>query len=178
MKKAGPAFNTIAAPKTFAAALFFSGAEQGNIGMVRDVLATNPDAVRWAKPVKEDDRPFATDETGLMLAAQGGHVEVMKLLIDAGAELNARQSRRWTALMYAAERSRDGAVALLLARGADTTLKNEGGDTAAALAAQRNDFAIARQINNALKDHGLTFFQKGQRAMTAPATARFKPKQP
>lgn len=173
-----PAFNTVAAPKTFAATLFFSGAEQGNIDLVRDVLANHPEAARWAKPVKENDKPFATDETGLMLAAQGGHVDVMRLLIDAGAELNARQSRRWTALMNAAERGRDGAVALLLAKGADTTLKNEGGDTAAALAAQRQDFAIARQINNALKDHGLTFFQKGQQAMTAPATARFKPKQP
>lgn len=175
---AAPAFNTVAAPKTFAAALFFSGVEQGNVSMVSDVLATNPEAVRWAKPVKENDKPFATNETGLMLAAQAGHVEVMKLLIDGGAELNARQSRRWTALMYAAERSQDGAVALLLAKGADTTLKNEGGDTAAAMAAQRKDFAISRQINNALKDHGLTFFQKGQQAMAAPATARFKPKQP
>lgn len=173
---AAPAFNTVATPKTFAATLFFSGVVQGDVALVRDVLASNPDAVRWAKPVKENDKPFATNETGLMLAAQEGHVEVMRLLIDAGAELNARQSRRWTALMYAAERSRADAVGLLLAKGANTALKNEGGDTAAALAAQRQDFAIARQINNALKDHGLTFFQKGQQAITAPATARWKKK--
>ncbi len=178
MKKPATAFNTIAAPKTFAAALFFSGAEQGNIGMVREVLATNPEAVRWAKPVKENDNPFATEETGLMLAAQGGHVEIMKLLIDGGAELNARQSRRWTSLMYAAEGGHGDAVALLLAKGADTALKHEGGDTAAVMAGKRKDYAIARQINNALKDHGLAFFQKGQQAMTVPATARFKPKLP
>lgn len=173
---AAPAFNTVAAPKTFAATLFFSGVVQGDVALVRDVLASNPDAVRWAKPVKENDKPFATNETGLMLAAQEGHGEVMRLLIDAGAELNARQSRRWTALMYAAERSREGAVALLLAKGANTALKNEGGDTAATIAAQRQDFALARQINNALKDHGLTFFQKGQQAIVAPATARWKKK--
>lgn len=171
-----PAFNTVAAPKTFAATLFFSGVTQGDVALVRDVLASNPEAVRWAKPVKENDKPFATDETGLMLAAQEGHVEVMRLLIDAGAELNAHQSRRWTPLMYAAERSREGAVALLLAKGADTRLKNEGGDTAAVLAAKRKDFGIARQINNALNDHGMTFFQKRQQAITAPATARWKKK--
>jgi ankyrin repeat protein len=78
--------------------------------------------------------------------------------------------------MYAAERSRGDAVALLLAKGADTKLKNEGGDTAAALAAQRKDFALARQINNALNDHGMRFFQRGQQAITAPATARWKKK--
>ncbi len=175
---AAPAFNTVAAPKTFAATLFFSGVATGDVGMVRDVLAANPDAVRWAKPVKENDKPFATNETGLMLAAQEGHVDVMRLLIDNGAELNARQSRRWTALIYAAERSREGAVALLLAKGADTTLKSETGDTAAVMAGKRKDFAIARQINNALKDHGMTFFQKGQQAITAPPTARWKKKQP
>jgi hypothetical protein len=173
---AAPAFNTVAAPKTFAATLFFSGVVQGDVALVRDVLASNPDAVRWAKPVKENDKPFATNETGLMLAAQEGHVEVMRVLIDAGAELNARQSRRWTPLMYAAERSRADAVGLLLAKGANTALKNEGGDTAATMAAQRQDFALARQINNALKDHGLTFFQKGQQAIVAPATARWKKK--
>ena len=59
--------------------------------------------------------------------------KVVKYLLDAGARLDDRDARGRTALMIAAEGGRAEIVALLLARGADPTLKDEGGKRAADL---------------------------------------------
>jgi ankyrin repeat protein len=59
--------------------------------------------------------------------------KVVKYLLDAGARLDDRDARGRTALMIAAEGGRAEIVALLLARGADPSLKDEGGKRAADL---------------------------------------------
>jgi len=43
------------------------------------------------------------DRTALMLAAREGHLEIAKLLIEAGADVDARDEHDRTALMYARE---------------------------------------------------------------------------
>jgi ankyrin repeat protein len=58
--------------------------------------------------------------TALMMAAPD--VEKMKLLIDRGANVNARSETKYTALMVAAQhRESTAAIKLLLARGADAS---------------------------------------------------------
>jgi len=59
--------------------------------------------------------------------------KVVKYLLDAGARLDDRDARGRTALMVAAEGGRAEIVALFLARGADPSLKDEGGKRAADL---------------------------------------------
>jgi ankyrin repeat protein len=59
--------------------------------------------------------------------------KVVQYLLDAGARLDDRDARGRTALMIAAEGGRAEIVALLLARGADPSLKDEGGKRAADL---------------------------------------------
>jgi uncharacterized protein len=80
---------------------------------------------------------YGNDLTALMWAA--GHsdeagvkdvVEVMTLFIDRGARLDERDNRGRTALMIAAELNHAAAVDLLLARGADKSLKDMQGKTA------------------------------------------------
>ena len=60
-------------------------------------------------------------------------IKVVQYLLDAGARLDDRDARGRTALMIAAEGGRAEIVALLLAGGADPSLKDEGGKRAADL---------------------------------------------
>lgn len=56
--------------------------------------------------------------------------EPIRLLLDAGAAINAQNSHGSTALMRAAFRADTAQVRLLLLRGADPTLRNNSGRTA------------------------------------------------
>src|SRR5262245_45105912 len=72
------------------------------------------------------DQPDAHGLTPLMWAARSGAVEAMTLLLEAGADPNARDHRnRWTPLFHAIHKRRVGAVRLLLERGADPNARTE-----------------------------------------------------
>jgi hypothetical protein len=60
----------------------------------------------------------------LMLAARGAPVEVISLLIDKGAKIDAEDGRRNTALMYAAEGGNKEAIEILLRHGAKVNAKD------------------------------------------------------
>jgi ankyrin repeat protein len=58
-------------------------------------------------------------QTALMWAAAEGHAETIQLLLEAGAQINARSNTGWTALLFAAREGQIAAVKTLLAGGAD-----------------------------------------------------------
>jgi ankyrin repeat protein len=67
--------------------------------------------------------PTGTGATGVMLAARAGSVEVIERLVEAGADVNAKESAYGqTALMLAAGLDRAAVVRWLLAHGADATV--------------------------------------------------------
>lgn len=68
--------------------------------------------------------------TPLILAAQHGLTENVRVLIDGGAHLNASESNGWTALHYAATNGELEVAELLIARGADIKAKDKRGRTA------------------------------------------------
>jgi uncharacterized protein len=83
---------------------------------------------------------YGNDLTALMWAA--GHsdeagvqdvVAVMTMLLDGGAHIDDADNRGRTALMIAAELNHAEAVDLLIARGADKTLKDKEGKRASDL---------------------------------------------
>ncbi len=83
---------------------------------------------------------YANDLTLLMWASgpdqnipEAQAIEVVSYLLDAGAHIDDRDDRGWTALMVAAEGGRAAIVGLLLARGADPSLKDKAGKRAADL---------------------------------------------
>jgi ankyrin repeat protein len=67
-------------------------------------------------------------------AAAVGHVQACTILLDAGAQVNARQHGENTPLHTAAFRGDRELAELLLARGADPAATNADGQTAAAIA--------------------------------------------
>ena len=75
-----------------------------------------------------------TGWTPLHYAATGGHVAVIRILLEANAYIDAESPNGTTPLMMAARYGSDEAVKALLDAGADATLKNMAGLTAQAFA--------------------------------------------
>ena len=80
--------------------------------------------------------------TALMYAAVNGHVDVSRLLISKGAQVNAVADNGFTALMMAVREGHAALVSLLLANGADPELKTASGLTALDLAREKKRPAI------------------------------------
>ena len=81
------------------------------------------------------DNPMAV--APIHSAAAGRHLDIVKLLLDNGACVNARQHGGWTALHAAAMNGDQAMLDALLEAGADAGLKSDDGRTAADMAAGR-----------------------------------------
>ena len=76
--------------------------------------------------------------------------EVFKRLVNSGVQVNAVDKRGWTALMHAANApfyEKPNLIQQLLRFGADTTMKNNVGDTALAIAT-KNDYKETMHLLN------------------------------
>ncbi len=73
---------------------------------------------------------YKTGWTPLHYAATGGHVEMIKLLLENHAYIDTESPNKTTPLMMAAQYGTAQAVKLLIDEGADITLKNDVGMTA------------------------------------------------
>ena len=76
----------------------------------------------------------AMQNTPLHAAAAGGGIASLALLLDAGADVNARQHGGWTALHAAAQTGNQEMAKLLLFHGADPALRAENNQSALDLA--------------------------------------------
>ncbi len=96
---------------------------KGDTELVRKLIARDADVNKpgWAP---------------LHYAATGGHLKIMKMLLDAYAFIDAQSPNGTTPLMMAARYGSPQAVRLLLDAGADTQMRNQQGLTALDFARQ------------------------------------------
>lgn len=89
--------------------------------------------------------------TPLHYAATAGHLEVMQILLEEHAFIDAESPNRSTPLMMAAKYGSTAAVRLLLEAGADATMRNELGLSAVDFAQQANRRDAAELIAAAIR---------------------------
>ena len=104
-----------------------SACEAGQSEFVKMLLDAGVQ-LRDARVSRDTDNVF----TALMLAADGGHVEAVRHLLDCqGVDVNEQGANACTALHHAAQEKHADVVELLLQHGADKALRDNDGDTAA-----------------------------------------------
>ena len=82
----------------------------------------------------------------LHAAAAAKEIDIVRILLDRGADPNARQQVGYTALMECARGGRDDMVSLLLEHGADPALRSDDGKSASDLARDQGHTAIAERL--------------------------------
>jgi len=101
-----------------------TAASKGDLDSVNQHIAAGTDLNQ------KDPKPTGKGDNALGLAALFGHTSVSKALMDAGADLNAKNKDGSTPLHIAAFLCRTEIVQLLIEKGADRNIKNNTGATA------------------------------------------------
>jgi uncharacterized protein len=94
-------------------------------------LAMNGASAQVENLIKRGAEVNKTGWTALHYAAAGGHVETIRLLLDAHAYIDAESENRTTPLMMAARMQHVAAAQFLVNEGADPTVRNQAGLSAA-----------------------------------------------
>jgi ankyrin repeat protein len=79
-------------------------------------------------------------------SAQGSPPDVVRALVDAGADVDAIDNLGWTPLLYAAQYGHAGAVRALLEGGADVHACSGNGETALALASAEGHAEVVAEL--------------------------------
>ena len=90
-----------------------------------------------------EDANFS-NRTALHVAVETGNVEIARMLLDAGAKINALTTAKETALLMIDKDATPELVRLLIERGANVNAQNEEGETALMKAADDENLEIVR----------------------------------
>jgi len=87
--------------------------------------------IDWDISQNEDEEQEDEDnsETSLISAAEEGDIKTVKMLLENGADIEAKNNEDYTALIYAARDGHTDMVKLLVTKGADIEAKNDRGVT-------------------------------------------------
>ena len=123
------------------------------------------ETVRYLVSVPEVDVNHSEDEnfTALHIAAQNNHAEVVEVLIDAGADIEAKDEDGSSPLHCACRRGALNAVKLLVKAGAEVCVTDNIGDTCLMYAAYHGHIETVRTLLcmpevdvNQANEHGVT----------------------
>ena len=84
--------------------------------------------------------------TCLQTAAQNGHLSICRLLIDKGAQVEAKDNTDWTPLHWAANAGHVEIVRLLCDRGADVEARNRWGRRPLQSAAYHGHISVVKEL--------------------------------
>ncbi|MGH7144873.1 MAG: ankyrin repeat domain-containing protein [Planctomycetota bacterium] len=115
-------------------------AQSGDEKTLEEILKNDPDAVK-----ERDENGW----TPLHLAAQFGHLEAVKALVAAHADVNATTPKGWTPLLLAARAGKSKILVFLLQNKADPNAVSQDGNTALYWALKSGDSEAALALVNA-----------------------------
>lgn len=119
-----------------------SATDRGDLVGITRILQASPDCV---------DARNARGRTSLHVAAMKGRNDIVKHLLQYGADVNARSGWRYTPLIFAAENLHSDIVVTLVRAGAQLEAKNTDDDTAM-------HRAVRREINKPDTVYALAVF--------------------
>jgi ankyrin repeat protein len=133
-------------------------AEEGRTGDVKRLLdeGANIEAIfenSWVDRV-DDDGGYYPGRSPLIRAAWWGHTDTCRLLVERGANVNAKDKYDITAFMYAAEYGYIDTCALLIEKGADIWAISGEMKTALMKAAIRGHTSICAFLLEKAKEQG------------------------
>ena len=111
----------------------FPGSSDDSVAVARRLLAE-----LYIEPPQYDEK--------LLYACSRGRLELARLLLTAGVDVNAKDTFGWTPLHQAAWEGHTDVVPLLPAAGAEVDAKNESGSTPLHLAAAQGHTDVARLL--------------------------------
>ena len=110
------------------------GVINNNIKLIRSSMFGNREAVKkYIEDGADVNAKNSDGYTALYLASSNGRTEIVAMLLDAGANVNARTNTNYwgsTALIRASENKHTEIVSMLLDNGADVNATDDDGDTA------------------------------------------------
>ena len=97
-------------------------------------------------------------DTKLIEASKKGHNDIVKMLLDSGANVNAKSDVGWTPLMWASANGHINIVSMLISDGADINAKTNDGRTSLLMAAWNGHKDIVMLLLDAKADANIKDF--------------------
>lgn len=119
--------------------------EANDLALVKQILQQDPSAL-----TQQDNNQFR--DLPIHIVANTGNIEIARLLLDAGADIDAGDSDNSTALGIAAMRRHGELVAFLIEKGANINHRDRKADCPLSFAAYGRDEAIIQQLLDAGAD--------------------------
>jgi hypothetical protein len=123
----------------------FRAAREGDVGIVAGMLDEDPRLLTFVW----------RNGSLLHTAAWYGHVDLMRLLLERGAEINQANKNGNTAFHFAVSRGHEEVVSMLLSSGADPSRRGLRGQMALMLASRNGHVALVRLLLRSMGGRGL-----------------------
>lgn len=139
--------------------------QEGHEGVVLQLLDADPELL--------ESRDYL-DDTPLIVAARLGHLEIVKLLVERGAESNATGFGAKSALHCAATNGYEEIVAFLLSQGAEVHARQRQGWTPLMCASSWGHVGVVRRLLTHMGGEGLNQRAADDKTALHHAAARGK----